>query len=185
MAASVISLAGECGAAAWNVRVDQRPFGQRRACSPAAGRPLVEPIVRRLLPGTCLVPYSRTAAKKNKKSDATTCARTTKRSEDRGRRPASALNRLVRSGAMPEEALRTALRSLDALAASWLEVLPSDRVRTGAMRLLRIHSLGAADSLQLSACLAASDGDPSQMVMVCADQRLREAGDREGLMILA
>lgn len=98
---------------------------------------------------------------------------------------ASALNRLCRSGDLAEEMLRESLRRLDALAATWIEVLPSDGVRAGALRLLRIHNLRAADSLQLSACLSASEGDPGGMVLICADSRLCLAGDREGLRIVS
>jgi predicted nucleic acid-binding protein len=98
---------------------------------------------------------------------------------------ASALNRLARSGDLTEENLRKALRKLDGLAATWIEVLPSDRVKAGALRLLRLHGLRAADSLQLSACLQTSEGDPARMILISADKRLREAGDREGLCVEA
>ena len=98
---------------------------------------------------------------------------------------ASALNRLVRGGGLTEEQLRGALGALSELAGSWLEVQPSDRVRARAERLLRVHPLRAADSLQLSACLASCDENPGNIVFVCADTRLCEAADKEGLRILA
>lgn len=98
---------------------------------------------------------------------------------------ASALARLVRSGDMSEAQQRVALRDLGELADSWTEVLPTDRVRTMALRLLRVHPLRAADALQLAACLVASDGDPGSLTFVCADARLRDAADKEGLIVLS
>ena len=96
----------------------------------------------------------------------------------------SALNRLVRSGDMTEERLGAALRKLDALAAGWIEVLPSERVRTRALRLLRVHPLRAADALQLAACLAACGETSAPLAFLCADERLRAAADKEGLAVL-
>ena len=98
---------------------------------------------------------------------------------------ASALNRLVRGGELTEEGFKLALTNLDELAASWIEVEPSDRVRSRAMRLLRFHPLRAADALQLSACIAAADEDPDSMSFVCADPRLCTAADKEGFAVLA
>jgi len=97
---------------------------------------------------------------------------------------ASALNRLARSGDLAERMLRASLHKLAGFSATWIEVLPSDGLRSGALRLLRIHALRAADALQLSACLAACGGDPGSMTLICADTRLREAADREGVNVL-
>lgn len=94
---------------------------------------------------------------------------------------ASALNRLARSGDMDEKELSVALRRLEMLAAAWTEVLPSDRVRARALRLLRVHALRAADALQLAACLAICADDPGAMIFLCADARLLAAAEKEGL----
>ena len=96
---------------------------------------------------------------------------------------ASAMNRLARSREMTEEQLSVALRKLDTLAASWIEVLPSDRLRARAERLLRVHPLRAADALQLAACLSACGETSAPLVFLCADERLRSAADKEGLAV--
>lgn len=97
---------------------------------------------------------------------------------------ASAINRRFRSGDLRVDGLRIALDRRKELADGWLEVLPTMRVRAQALRLLRVHDLRAADALQLSACLAACDGRPEQMQFICADARLREAAEKEGLVVL-
>ena len=73
---------------------------------------------------------------------------------------------------------------LRALMAGWTEVEPSEAVREQAARVLRLHPLRAADSLQLAAAMVWCQGDPSRREFVCLDQRLRDAGRREGFIIL-
>jgi predicted nucleic acid-binding protein len=92
----------------------------------------------------------------------------------------SALSRREREGALSLAEATTALERLRALSESWYEVLPSDAVRSTAQRLLRVHPLRAADSLQLAAALVASEGDPARLPFVCLDDRLTEAAQREG-----
>ena len=92
---------------------------------------------------------------------------------------ASAIARLHRDVQLTAAAERDARASLDALRKSWFEVQPGDLVREQALRLLRVHTLRAADALQLAAALewagAPPDGD-----FVTFDDRLREAAVREG-----
>jgi hypothetical protein len=57
-------------------------------------------------------------------------------------------------------------------------------VREGARRLLRVHPLGTADSLQVAAALVAAEGVPSSLPFVYLDGRLRAAAAREGLPVL-
>jgi hypothetical protein len=47
-----------------------------------------------------------------------------------------------------------------------------------AERLLRVHALRAADSLQLSAAPIAANHDPATLAMVCFDGRYSRYGDR-------
>jgi len=63
----------------------------------------------------------------------------------------SALCRLERDGALTDMATTVAIERLDALADSWNEVQPVVAVRVAARRLLRVHTLCAADALQLAA----------------------------------
>jgi hypothetical protein len=97
---------------------------------------------------------------------------------------ASALNRLSREQSLDERGLIQALGNLDAFCETCLEILPSEEVRKRAMRLLRIHPLRAADALQLGAALVAAREDPSSLVLVTSDDRLKLAAEREGFLVL-
>lgn len=94
---------------------------------------------------------------------------------------ASALGRLMRAGELAPEHVAIALRKLDMLSAGWTDVQPSERVRTRAMRLLRVHPLRAADALQLAAALAVHGECTGAMVFLSADERLSVAAEKEGL----
>jgi len=82
--------------------------------------------------------------------------------------------------------LREEERVLEAAAtlrAAWVEVLPSEEVRTRAKRLLRVHALKAADALQLAAALVWA-GTPSGAELVTLDERLALAARLEGFRVL-
>ena len=96
---------------------------------------------------------------------------------------ASALARLEREGALgPDEATEAFLR-LDRLAASWFEVEPNDEIREVARRLLRVHPLRAADALQLAAAYVVSERRPPTLEVVTLDDRVRQAGLKEGFAL--
>lgn len=65
----------------------------------------------------------------------------------------------------------------------WDEVEPSATCRRLAKRMLRVHSLRAADSLQLAAALVAADHDPASLQVVSLDQRLNDALYQEGFLL--
>lgn len=96
----------------------------------------------------------------------------------------SALARLRREDALSSDEEGQAQAVLRALVGGWTEVEPSEAVREQAARVLRLHPLRAADSLQLAAAMVWCQGDPSHREFVCLDQRLRDAGRREGFVIL-
>ena len=96
----------------------------------------------------------------------------------------SALMRRVREGALAESDARQARVVLRALADTWSEVRPGERIRASAERLLAVHDLRAADALQLAAALDWCDGDFGDAVVVCVDRRLRAAALREGFAVL-
>lgn len=98
---------------------------------------------------------------------------------------ASALARREREKALTADEVSTTLAALHALSASWHEIVPSDSVRRTAERLLRMHPLRAADSLQLSAAIIAADHNPSSLEIVCLDERLTFAARREGFTVLS
>ena len=96
---------------------------------------------------------------------------------------ASALNRLHRNRAISVAGLDQALKRLRRLSAAWAEVQPGERVRSRALRLLRLHPLGAADALQLAASLVACEEEPAAMTFVCGDDRLAAAARNEGFSV--
>lgn len=96
---------------------------------------------------------------------------------------ASAFARRQREGAFDEETGKSILAELRALQDRWQEIVALEQVRSRAIRILRIHSLGAADSLQLAAALVASDERPEGFSFVCLDARLREAARKEGFLV--
>ena len=96
----------------------------------------------------------------------------------------SAFARLRREGVFTAAAERKVVSLLDRLAAEWTEILPGNRVRDHAGRLLLRHPLRAADSLQLAAALLWADGNPGEREFVCLDRRLREAALQEGFRVV-
>ena len=97
----------------------------------------------------------------------------------------SALARLEREGALTDTATTDALERLDTLAEAWNEVQPVIAVRGTARRLLRVHTLRAADALQLAAAVIVAEGMPSSLDIVTLDERLAAAARREGFTVRA
>ena len=96
----------------------------------------------------------------------------------------SGLMRRSREGSITGRGLADARAALTALADSWVEVQPSESVRSGAERLLAAHALRAADALQLAAALVWCSGQTRGAEVVSFDSRLREAALREAFGIL-
>jgi uncharacterized protein len=97
---------------------------------------------------------------------------------------ASAIERQSREGRMNPEARSRALTALGELSDSWTEIHSLTSVCERALRLLAIHSLRAADAMQLAAALIAVSDRPHGHVFVGTDRRLNEAAAREGFRIL-
>jgi predicted nucleic acid-binding protein len=97
----------------------------------------------------------------------------------------SALSRLERQGALTEGAITMALERLGRLGEGWNEVQPTAALRGAARRLLRVHTLRGADSLQLAAAVIASEGLPASLKVVTLDERLAAAARREGFPVEA
>jgi predicted nucleic acid-binding protein len=95
----------------------------------------------------------------------------------------SALARLEREGALGDTAVTGALECLDLLAESWNEVQPVAMVRGTARRLVRVHTLRAADALQLAAAVIAAEGQPASLEIVTLDEQLASAARREGFTV--
>lgn len=97
---------------------------------------------------------------------------------------ASALARLECEARLDSTEVTLALGQLAALQAAWYEVQPLDSVRQVAQRLLRLHPLRAADSLQLAAALLVCEHRPKGWQFVCLDTRLCLAAEREGFRVI-
>jgi hypothetical protein len=97
---------------------------------------------------------------------------------------ASALARLERDAALDAAAAQVAFRRLTQIASTWHEIEPSELVRENAVRFLRVHSLRAADALQLAAAFVASERRPASLQVVTLDDRLADAMRREGFELL-
>lgn len=96
---------------------------------------------------------------------------------------ASAIARLERDGALDAAAASEAFDRLKRLGDGWHEVEPSDAVREAAVRFLRVHSLRAADALQLAAAFVAAERRPSSLEIVTLDERLAAAARKEGFVL--
>jgi hypothetical protein len=96
----------------------------------------------------------------------------------------SAIARRERQGGLAAQDVVTATRRLADVGASWQEIQPAVRLRQTAERLLRTHTLRAADALQLAAAIIAADDDPHSLAFVTFDDRLARAAEREGFPVV-
>ena len=85
---------------------------------------------------------------------------------------ASAIARLEREGRLTAADATLAYQRISALERGWHRIEPVEVIRRTAKRLLRVHRLRAADSLQLAAAFLAAEGQPSSLGFVCLDDRL-------------
>lgn len=96
----------------------------------------------------------------------------------------SAPARLAREGALlPAEVQDIQMR----VASFWRsvhQVSLLEPVKVRARRLLGVHPLRAADSLQLGAALAGCFDEPLGVEFVCLDVRLSDAARREGFAVV-
>ena len=96
----------------------------------------------------------------------------------------SAVARRHRDGHLAAAPLAKAIARLDAWLVEVDSVTPTERVRERARRLLDLHPLRPADSLQLAAALVWAEAGKPGEAFVCLDGRLREAAQREGFVVL-
>jgi len=69
---------------------------------------------------------------------------------------------------------------LKVLSEAWVEIEPSYLLREMSKRLIRVHGLRSADSLQLAASLVACGNAPSGHIFLSDDQDLKTAASKEG-----
>jgi predicted nucleic acid-binding protein len=96
----------------------------------------------------------------------------------------SAIARLHRVAKLTDAEKQGAISRLELLCRGWREILPGDHVRDLAGRLLDIHELRSADSLQLAAALTWCQQHPAKRDFLCADQRLSKAATAAGFSVL-
>lgn len=96
----------------------------------------------------------------------------------------SAVERRTREGSLTRPQRREVLHRLNALADTWDEVTEVLAVRSRAALLLARHPLRAADAGQLGAALVVHEQLAGPLRFVCLDERLAEAAEREGLLIV-
>jgi predicted nucleic acid-binding protein len=96
----------------------------------------------------------------------------------------SALRRLLHDGEIRERDALHAERRADELMRACHIVVDVDAVKATAVRLLRTHTLRAADALQLGAALEWAGHRAADQVLVSFDRRLALAAEREGFRVL-
>lgn len=97
---------------------------------------------------------------------------------------ASSITRRERNGEMAAPTAAQAYVTLARMGATWHEILPGEPVRESAKRLLRVHPLRAADSLQLASALTLAGSGIAPLEFVSCDSRLSDAAAREGLKVV-
>jgi uncharacterized protein len=96
----------------------------------------------------------------------------------------SAIARLQREKTLSVEKSRAAMSLVYAARGQWQEIVPTDAVRGEAQRLLAIHPLRAADSLQLAAAMVWCRDRPKGRTFLCADSKLADAAEKIGFAVL-
>jgi hypothetical protein len=96
----------------------------------------------------------------------------------------SAIARLHSVGKLKDVERQGAVARLTMLNQGWREILPTDEVRSLATRLLDMHDLRAADSVQLAAALIWCQQRPVKRPFVCEDRRLTKAAAEAGFSVL-
>ena len=96
----------------------------------------------------------------------------------------SAFARLRRESVFTLQEEEIARGLLSKLSDAWVEVEATYELRQATGRILKLHPLRAADSLQLAAALTWTRMIPRNHGFVSLDDRLREAATREGFKVL-
>ena len=96
----------------------------------------------------------------------------------------SALERLLRAGALNAREYAFAEVRLEWLRTGWREVEPSAALRTQAERFLSAYPLRAADALQLAAAFTWAGGAPHPYSFLSGDAQLLQAARQVGFQIV-
>jgi predicted nucleic acid-binding protein len=96
----------------------------------------------------------------------------------------SAFARLRREGVFTAEEEQYSCQRLNQLTEVWGEVLPSEKLRSLARKLLLRQAIRSADALQLAAAIIWAGSDTEGREFVSLDRRLREAAQSEGFVVV-
>lgn len=96
----------------------------------------------------------------------------------------SAISREHRLGQLSDREVQKALAQLAILVRGTKEILPGDHVRELARKMLDVHDLRAADSLQLAAALVWCQERPATRSFLGADRRLLDAVRAQGFSVV-
>jgi len=96
----------------------------------------------------------------------------------------SALARLVWTDALNAGSAAEARENLSILGENWVEVVPSNRVRSLAETLPDRYRLRAADAFQLAAALVWSEERPHGRRFVCLNRRMAQAAREAGFEVI-
>ena len=96
----------------------------------------------------------------------------------------SAILREHRLGQLSDREKQKALAQLEILLRGVKEILPGDQVRGLARKMLDVHDLRAADSLQLAAALVWCQEHPVRRNFLGADRRLLDAVRAQGFSVV-
>lgn len=95
----------------------------------------------------------------------------------------SAIARRLREGHLSDSQALEAREKLALLSAAWIEVEPTDTVRTRAIRVVRTHPLRTGDAFQLAAALVVTGENPVGHQFLTGDTRLALAAQTEGFHV--
>ena len=94
----------------------------------------------------------------------------------------SALCRKLRTQEMTLKEFKLASEILLELSKAWIVIRPVESLITQCKRILRVHSLRAADAFQLAAALEFCARRPSSLGFVSGDVNLLASADAEGFV---
>ena len=95
----------------------------------------------------------------------------------------SALCRRFREDSLNEKTFDLAKTRMNDLFDIVFEIVALSKVKDRALRLLQVHTLRAADAMQLASILVATQEDTSKLPIMCFDDRLKQAAKREGFIV--
>jgi len=96
----------------------------------------------------------------------------------------SALKRFVEENQISQIAYDEAVKRLEIQSETWREILPTEKVRELAFKIIKTENLRTLDSLQLAAALIWCFEKPKGRIFVCCDDKLSEAARRIGFTVL-